>query len=385
MKALSISIIFIAAITCSASPNFIFMLSDDQDWAGLSVQMHPEKPGSKSATAQTRNIARLASEGIRFSAAYAPASVCSPTRVSLQTGRSPAALQWTKAAPTVTARDGFKMISPTLRKNIASEEVTLAELLKGLGYATAHYGKWHIGGGGPEAHGYDESDGDTGNGDAEPFKDPNPVDIFGMGERAKAFMKKHVAVKKPFYIQLSYHALHYPQNASAAAAQTYGIDISKPAIKSAARSYPQATWIVANLKRTIPLQEACMDAVLNVMSPRNPQEFLRVLKPGGRLIVAVPGSNHLLRLREHLLDRPQPDENKAERAISDLTEGFNLVDHTRSNFILQLNRDALDQLIAMTPLGWKSSRARQESLARFDELDVEAAFEILTFSRSTDR
>lgn len=221
MKALSISIIFIAAITCSASPNFIFMLSDDQDWAGLSVQMHPEKPGSKSAIAQTRNIARLASEGIRFSAAYAPASVCSPTRVSLQTGRSPAALQWTKAAPTVTARDGFKMISPTLRKNIASEEVTLAELLKGLGYATAHYGKWHIGGGGPEAHGYDESDGDTGNGDAEPFKDPNPVDIFGMGERAKAFMKKHVAVKKPFYIQLSYHALHYPQNASAAARAKY--------------------------------------------------------------------------------------------------------------------------------------------------------------------
>jgi len=172
---------------------------------------------------------------------------------------------------------------------------------------------------------------------------------------------------------------------SAAAAQTYGIDISKPAIKSAARSYPRATWIVANLKRTIPLQEACVDAVLNVMSPRNPKEFLRVLKPGGRLIVAVPGSNHLLRLREHLLDRPQPDENKAERTISDLTEGFDLVAHTRSNFILQLDRDALDQLIAMTPLGWKSSRARKESLARFNELDVEAAFEILTFSRSTDR
>lgn len=85
--------------------------------------------------------------------------------------------------------------------------------MQSAGYATAHYGKWHIAGGGPEKHGYDESDGDTSNKDAAPHKGDNPVDIFGMGERAAAFMDKQVKAETPFFIQLSYNALHYPQNA----------------------------------------------------------------------------------------------------------------------------------------------------------------------------
>ena len=221
MKNLFTLLLLIAPLCHATQPNFVFLLSDDQDWTGLSVPMHPDVPESKSPIIETKNIAQLAHEGMRFSAAYAPASVCSPTRISLQTGKSPAQLHWTKAAPSVTADHGYKMIGPTLKKSIAASETTIAELLKELGYATAHYGKWHITGGGPGAHGYDESDGDTGNNDAAPHKDPNPVDIFGMGERASAFMAKSAAAKKPFFIQLSYHALHYPENASAAATKKY--------------------------------------------------------------------------------------------------------------------------------------------------------------------
>ncbi len=197
----------------AAQPNIILVLSDDQSWNGLSTRMHPDLPWSASDFVRTPNIARLAKQGMRFSAAYAPASVCSPTRISLQTGKSPAQLHWTKAAPTMTAASGYKLIPPTIRKHIGREEITIAEMLKTAGYATAHYGKWHIGGGGPGLHGYDEHDGDTGNKDAAPHKDPNPVDIFGMSRRAIAFMKKNHAAKKPFFIQLSYHALHYSENA----------------------------------------------------------------------------------------------------------------------------------------------------------------------------
>jgi arylsulfatase A-like enzyme len=202
-------------------PNIVFILSDDQAWNGLSMRMHPDLDWSASDFVHTPNIARLAKQGMRFSNAYSPSSVCSPTRISLQTGKSPAQLQWTKAAPTMTADQGYKLIPPTINKNIDQKEVTVAELLKTVGFATAHYGKWHIGGGGPGEHGYDEHDGNTGNKDAAPHKDPNPVDIFGMSRRAIAFMKKQKATKKPFFIQLSYHALHYPQNALEATKKEY--------------------------------------------------------------------------------------------------------------------------------------------------------------------
>ncbi|HEY1051714.1 MAG TPA: sulfatase, partial [Prosthecobacter sp.] len=220
MKSLChLALFFLCQATFAAAPpNILFMLSDDQAWSGLSCQMHPDMPDSRSSLVQTPNIARLAEQGMRFSAAYAPAPVCSPTRISLQTGRSPAALGWTKAAP---AEMGHRLIEGGNRKSVRDDEITIGQLLKSAGYATAHYGKWHLAGGGPAAHGYDESDGDTGNQDAAPHLPPNPVDIFGMGARAVDFMKRSQAAKKPFFIQMSYNALHYPGNATPALLEKY--------------------------------------------------------------------------------------------------------------------------------------------------------------------
>ena len=192
-------------------PNIILILSDDQDWNGLSVRMHPDIAESRSDYFETPNLEKFASQSMRFSNGYAPAPVCSPTRISLQTGMTPARLGWTKAAP---AETGYRLIEGDNRKAIRDEEVTFAELLRKSGYATAHFGKWHLSGGGPEKHGYDVSDGDTGNREAEAFKDPNPVDIFGMTDRAKAFMETNQRAGKPFYLQMSYNALHVPENAN---------------------------------------------------------------------------------------------------------------------------------------------------------------------------
>lgn len=211
--------IWLASVSRSADkPNIIFMLSDDQGWNGLSVAMHPNLPGSKGEIFHTPNLEKLAAQGMRFSSAYAPAPVCSPTRISIQTGKSPAQLHWTKAAPAVPNQ---RMVEPRLIKDLASGETTIAELLKEAGYATAHYGKWHIAGDGPGAHGYDEHDGDTGNENAFKFTDPNPVDIFGMAERAAKFMQKSLAANQPFYIQLSWNALHAPELAMKATQAKY--------------------------------------------------------------------------------------------------------------------------------------------------------------------
>lgn len=207
-----------AEIFAADRPNIVFMLADDQAWTGLSVPMHPDLKDSHDPVIQTPHLERLAAQGMRFSSGYSPASVCSPARISLQTGKSPARLHWTKAAP---AEEGHRLIEPRLIKQIAASETTIGEMLRAAGYATAHYGKWHLSGGGPGEHGYDEHDGDTGNEHAYRFTDPNPVDIFGMSARAAAFMAKHARAGKPFYVQLSWNALHASENANKATLAKY--------------------------------------------------------------------------------------------------------------------------------------------------------------------
>ena len=208
--AIVVAAVSMGVVEADERPNILFMMSDDQAWNGLSVAMHPDYEWSKSSIVETPNLKRLASQGMRFSAAYSPASVCSPTRVSLQTGKSPAALHWTKAAP---PESGRKLIEPRNIRSIPNNAVTIGELLQSAGYATAHYGKWHINGGGPQSNGYDESDGNIGNEYAGRYRDPNPADIFGMAERAVTFMEKNQRKGKPFFIQMSWHALHAPENA----------------------------------------------------------------------------------------------------------------------------------------------------------------------------
>lgn len=202
-------------------PNIIFMMADDQGWAGTSVQMHPDMDESASKLFNTPNLEKLSSEGMRFSRTYAPASVCAPTRLSILNGQSPAANHWTKVGSGVRSLKNPQMLPPTNIRRIDPNDVTFAELLQTSGYRTAHYGKWHVNGGGPGRHGFDEHDGDIGNEYAGRFKDPNPVDIFGMCDRAEKFMAKSKEEGKPFYVQLSWHALHSPENALRKTAAKY--------------------------------------------------------------------------------------------------------------------------------------------------------------------
>ena len=219
----------------TGQPNILFLLSDDQAWGGLSVRMDPKASGSAWAEVKTPALEALAGQGMRFARAYSPAPVCSPTRASLQTGKSPGQLGWTKAAPVVSGA-AYKLIPPKTSKSFPATEVTFAERLLKLGYKTAHFGKWHIQGGGPGEHGYLVHDGDTGNGDAAPHVDPNPVDVFGMVARTEAFMKDAKEANEPFFAQLSFHALHYPENASARNLKDVGGRMPKANEKSLGRA-----------------------------------------------------------------------------------------------------------------------------------------------------
>ncbi len=191
-------------------PSFVFILADDMGWTGLSCPMDDKVPRSKSDFYQTPQIDRLARQGMRFSNAYSPSSMCTPSRAGILTGKSPALLRMTTPGPAKGQPADRKLIPPQHIDSLPDRETTIAEVLRRRGYATAHFGKWHLGGGGPGRHGFDQHDGDTDNRGPGLYEDPNPKDIFGVTRRAVAFMDDQVAAGKPFYVQLSHYALHGP-------------------------------------------------------------------------------------------------------------------------------------------------------------------------------
>ncbi len=184
------------AVEDDAPPNIILILADDQGWNGLSSSMSKRVPGSKSDYYQTPNLDRLCEEGMRFSQGYASATVCSPTRHSIQFGMSPA-----KIRVTYNNAKNRQLCDPTL---------ALPNLIKKADsrYATAHFGKWHVSFK-PHACGYDVSDGDTSNQTGNPNNQPNdPKRVYEVTARSIAFMEKQVEAETPFFLQVSHYADH---------------------------------------------------------------------------------------------------------------------------------------------------------------------------------
>jgi arylsulfatase A-like enzyme len=177
--------------------------------------MHPDVDGSRSDYYETPRFHTFASEGIRFSNGYSSGTVCSPSRASIQTGKTPAQLNLTDIIEGSHSQRqqnyyrGKPLAPPIPVSGLPLKEITIAEFLKQHrpDYTTGHFGKWHLASGGPGKHGYDVHDGDTGNSNGK-MGAPNPKDTFGVSLRASKFMAAQVAAKRPFLVQVSYYAVH---------------------------------------------------------------------------------------------------------------------------------------------------------------------------------
>ena len=188
----------------AASPNFIVIMSDDQSWVGTSTAMIPGRPDTRSDYYQTPSIDRLVQQGMLFTNGYSPAPFCCPTRRSLQIGQTPARHIYLKDQENWTV--------------IYRQQLNIPRLLKKADprYQTAHFGKWdhRFDDVSPQDMGYDASDGVTGNGTGSgkgtggPATKADPKLIFGITDRACAFMEKQVQQGNPFYLQVSHYAVH---------------------------------------------------------------------------------------------------------------------------------------------------------------------------------
>jgi len=170
--------------------------------------MDDRNPASKGAGVRTPGLERLATAGMRFSDGYAASPRCTPSRAAIFTGISPAALQMTFVGDRPASGENIKMkFFPAIATaEMPAEVTTTAELLKEAGYATAHYGKWHVGRANPSTHGFEENDGANSNGGPENVRSPNPKQAMEMTKLAIDFMERQVKAERPFFLQMS----HYP-------------------------------------------------------------------------------------------------------------------------------------------------------------------------------
>lgn len=187
-------------------PNIILVMSDDQGWNQTGYAGHPHL--------KTPHLDQMAKGGIRFDRFYAAAPVCSPTRASVLTGRTP-------------ARTGV----PGLHKRLCLQEKTLSQALKKAGYATAHFGKWHLGGvkgsampilpddpNRPELYGFDVTLSATNFIEMDPLMTRNNQFEYLEGESSVLMVQealKFIDAKKenPFFVVIWYGSPHFPYRA----------------------------------------------------------------------------------------------------------------------------------------------------------------------------
>ena len=118
---LASALIAVAAPSTATRPNIILVMADDQGWGDTSYNGHPEL--------KTPQLDTLAKSGLRFDRFYTAHFNCSPTRGSVMTGRHP---------------NRYGTFNPGAP--IRAQELTVARVLQSAGYATGHFGKWHLNG-----------------------------------------------------------------------------------------------------------------------------------------------------------------------------------------------------------------------------------------------
>lgn len=160
-----------------------------------------------------------------------------------------------------------------------------------------------------------------------------------------------------------------------AAANTYGLDISKIAIRYAAKRYQNCLFSVASSHR-LPFADHSLDGVLRIYAPCKAQELQRCVRDNGVVITVTPAGRHLYQLRERIYDDVRLHSEEAESI-----EGFDLEREEKLSYLLPLaDGDAFD-LLQMTPFAWKASDSLRDELKNSTMFECEADFMIRIYRK----
>jgi arylsulfatase A-like enzyme len=192
-------------------PNIVLIFADDLGWKDVGYQ--------SDGKFLTPNIDRLTKEGMVFTDAYAPAGNCAPSRACLLSGNYTPRHHLYAVGSTDRGPTALKRMIPVPNNNgLPSRFVTIAEALKEAGYATGHFGKWHLAGKNgslPSEQGFDETFDSFGEGELKEGAPGNkkgppedPKGVFALTRKACDFIERNK--DKPVFCYLPHHAIHGP-------------------------------------------------------------------------------------------------------------------------------------------------------------------------------
>jgi arylsulfatase A-like enzyme len=191
----------------ATAPNFLFILSDDQSWNGHAVPMIAGQANSRNAAFRTPALEKLAAQGVVFSQAYAAHPTCECSRASLLMGRTTTTLN----APTKTSRNWSAPLTQASANTLKRAQPA---------YRAAHLGKWQWFQT-PASMGFEVSDGITTNETGNSAEPNDPKLSFSLTRRGKAYMEERVREGSPFFLQMSFYAVHPTAQALASTLANY--------------------------------------------------------------------------------------------------------------------------------------------------------------------
>ena len=154
----------------------------------------------------------------------------------------------------------------------------------------------------------------------------------------------------------------------------HGVDISVPAIDAAAKRHRQCFFVVANADRFLPYADSSFDAVMSITARVNGPEFHRVLREGGRLLVALPGPDDLIELREAILG----DAKTIERSVT--LPQFTLVKRERVHHVARLDPGAIHDVMTSS---YRAMRTREkERMEGLGAMEVTLSRDLLLFGKN---
>ncbi|MBY7903280.1 23S rRNA (guanine(745)-N(1))-methyltransferase [Vibrio fluvialis] len=160
-------------------------------------------------------------------------------------------------------------------------------------------------------------------------------------------------------------------------AQTYGLDISKIAVRYAAKRYTNCEFTVASSHR-LPFADASLDGILRIYAPCKAEELQRCVRNNGAVITVTPAARHLYQFKQGIYQDVRLHEEQPE-----IIDGFELETQQKLNYMMTLSGEEAFDLLQMTPFAWRASEEFKSEARASEQFECEADFMLRVYRKQS--